>query len=84
MKEQDFYDWKWNNRYQSETHGPGVRNAFEAGARAALMGKKADPYNRQDCYDAYNAGYFKMMEALKTTIIICDCCGSRIDKRATK
>jgi hypothetical protein len=80
-KEQRLYDWYWNNKYQSEKHGSGVREAFRAGARAAIRGRKEDPYSRSDCYDAYNAGYFAMKETLETTIIICDCCESKIDKR---
>lgn len=80
MNTQGFGNWYYNNKYHNERHGPGVRSAYELGAKNALKDHFNNIYNRQDCRDAYNAGYSAMEETLKTTVIICDCCGTKIDK----
>jgi len=86
-KEQNFYDWNWDHRttHNLNFHGRGIKGAFEAGARQALRGEKFDNiYSRNDCRTAYVAGYSDMMETLKDTVIVCDDCGSKIDRRSRK
>lgn len=81
-KVQGFQEWYYTEgHYPVAKRGSGVRKAYETGAMHALKDHYNNPYARKDCTDAYEDGYSDMIETLKSTVIVCDCCGSKIDRR---
>lgn len=87
-KEQNLSEWMWKEQDRQwkeaggrRPGGPGIHGAIEAGAKRALRGEKYDNiYNRADCRNAFSAAYAHMKETLETTVIVCSCCGSKVDK----
>ncbi len=71
----------WIETMRGDIHGPGVRMAFECGARARLRGERQALYRRADCRREYSRGWELMDKTLKNGhIVVCDCCRARIDK----